>query len=105
MSLKPLGIVKNIVETAGMGISYAYEDLVFLEHYSYLLQFTDNDREVLVHINTEADKQTVAGDIIRLQEIAGDYEMRFIKGTAYSLNQEDDENIRLEFAEHGTESL
>ena len=60
--LKPLGMVKTIVEAAGMGISYAYDDLVFLEHNSFLLQFTGNDHEITVHVNSEADEAAVHGD-------------------------------------------
>lgn len=97
MNSKPLGIVKNIVEEAGMGISYAYEDLVFLEHNSFLLQFTENGQEVVVHKNSEADDVTVSRDISRLQEIALNQGMQFIIGNTYSLSQGDDENIRIEF--------
>jgi hypothetical protein len=97
MKMKPLGMVKNIVEEAGMDISYAYEDLVFLEHNSYLLQFTGNDREVLVHQNSEADESMISRDISRLQEIALRHKMRFLAGQNYVLSQDDDENIRLEF--------
>lgn len=41
MGLKPLGRVKDIVEAAGMTISYVYEDLVFIDHNAFLLQFTE----------------------------------------------------------------
>ncbi len=97
--MNPLGIIKNIVDEAGMGISYVYEDLVFLEHNSYLLQFTDNDQEVLVHKNSEAEEAMVSCDINRLQEIALSNKMRFVAGNVYLLSQDDDENIRLEFVE------
>ncbi len=96
--MKLLGVVKNIVETAGMGISYAYEDLIFLEHNSFLLQFTDNDQEVLVHINNEADEATVNRDIGKLQEVARIHKMRFVTGDVYVLSQDNDENIRIEFS-------
>ena len=98
MSLKPLGMVKTIVEAAGMGISYAYEDLVFLEHNSFLLQFTDNDHEVMVHVNSEADEATVQGDIERLQEVARKFAMQFTRGTHYTLVPEGEEAIRIEFS-------
>lgn len=39
--LMKLGVVKEIVEATGMGVSYAYEDLIFLDHNALLLQFTD----------------------------------------------------------------
>ncbi len=95
----PLGIVKEIVENAGMGISYAYEDLVFLEHNSYLLQFTDNEAEVLIHINQEADQEAVSHDIGRLQEVAMNHTMRFVEGEKYTLSQEDGETIKLDFGD------
>lgn len=99
MSLNQLGVVKDIVEAAGMGVSYAYDDLVFLEHNSFLLQFTDNNDEVLVHVNSEADKAAVSDDVVKLQQVALVHEMRFIDGAVYTLRQDDDENIRIEFCE------
>ena len=97
--MNPLGVVKEIVETAGMGISYAYEDLVFLEHNSFLIQFTDNANEVLIHINQEAEQEVVNQDIGRLQEVAKNNAMRFLTGKKYLLSQADDETIRLDFSE------
>lgn len=97
--MNQLGLVKNIVEEAGMAISYAYEDLVFLEHNSFLLQFTDKDLEIMVHINSEADKDAVGHDIGRLQEIALGHKMKFIKGDEYTLSEADEENVTIEFLE------
>ncbi|MDG4474949.1 hypothetical protein [Thiovibrio frasassiensis] len=98
MGLKPLGKVKTIVEAAGMGISYAYDDLVFLEHNSFLLQFTDNDHEIMIHVNSEADEATVHGDIERLQEVARNQAMQFSRGTHYTLIPAGEDAIRIEFS-------
>ncbi|MBU3936619.1 MAG: hypothetical protein KJ555_01085 [Proteobacteria bacterium] len=98
MSLKPLGMVKTIVEAAGMGISYAYDDLIFLEHNSFLLQFTDNDHEVKIHVNSEADEATVQSDIERLQEVACKQAMQFSRGTRYTLIPDGEDAIRIEFS-------
>lgn len=98
MGLKPLGKVKTIVEAAGMGISYAYDDLVFLEHNSFLLQFTDNDREITVHVNSEADEATVHCDIERLQEAACNHTMQCARGGHYTLVPEGEDSIRIEFS-------
>lgn len=97
MGLKPLGMVKTIVEEAGMDISYAYEDLVFLEHSSFLLQFVDNDLEMKVHVNSEADEVTVRGDIARLQDIALRHGMEFVCDGLYTLTMEGEDGIRIEF--------
>lgn len=95
--MRPLGVVKEIVESVGMSISYAYEDLVFLAPNALLLQFTDNDELVLIHINIEAARDIVGGDIARLREAGLGRGLRFDTGHYYSVTQTDDENIRIEF--------
>ena len=97
MALRPLGLVKEIVESAGMGISYAYEDLVFMEHNAFLLQFTKDDKVVLIHFNKEADESELQEDIARLKDAASAHEMSFEAGTTYTITQADGENIRIEF--------
>jgi hypothetical protein len=98
MGLNPLGTVKTIVEAAGMGISYAYDDLVFLEHNSFLLQFTGHGHEVTIHVNSEADEATVHGDIERLRQVALDHAMQFTRGTHYTLVPAGEDAIRIEFS-------
>ena len=98
MGLKPLGKVKTIVEAAGMGISYVYDDLVFLEHNSFLLQFTNNDHEITVHVNSEAEEPTVHGDIERLQAAACNHAMQCTRGGHYTLVPEGEDSIRIEFS-------
>ena len=98
MALRPLGIVKEIVESAGMGISYAYDDLVFMEHNAFLLQFAENGKSVFIHMNEEADKKAIQGDIDRLKQVAQAHEMNFEDGTTYNMSQDSDETLRIEFA-------
>jgi sRNA-binding carbon storage regulator CsrA len=99
MGIRQLGIVKEIVESAGMGISYTYEDLVFIEHNAFLLQFTDKGNEMLIHVNQEADGLAIQGDIARLKTEASTRKMIFREGIYYTVNQGDEENIHLEFVE------
>lgn len=98
MKTNPLGVVKNILERVGMDISFAYEDLIFLEHTGFLLQFSDNDKEILVHMNSEADEAMVSRDIGTLVETALHHDMRFLKGQRYTLAKEDEEHIRIKFS-------
>ena len=97
--MNQLGVVKNIVEEAGLGISYAYEDLVFLDHNSYLLQFTDKEQKVFVCINKEADLAALAPEIARLTAIAIGHKMKFVGGDQYTLSEADDESVTIEFYE------
>ena len=96
--MNALGIVKQIVEEAGMGISYVYEDLIFVEHNAYLLQFTEKEQEVMIHKNNEADETMLSLDIGRLQEVALDKGMRFLRGQNYTMDQDEEEQVRLEFS-------
>ncbi|MCI5140524.1 MAG: hypothetical protein D3909_02100 [Candidatus Electrothrix sp. ATG1] len=94
---RKLGLVKEIVEAAGMGISYAYEDLVFLDHNALLLQFTEESEQVLVRINREADRRIVAETVSLLKLEAQEKAMAFIDSGEYALSQGEGENITIEF--------
>jgi len=97
MSLKQLGLVKEIVESVGMNISYASDDLVFLDHNAFLLQFTEESDKLLLHCNCEADKDSIRDAIAILKGAALGNAMTFVDGSDYSLSQADDENINIEF--------
>ncbi|MEN8141630.1 MAG: hypothetical protein ABFR97_10450 [Thermodesulfobacteriota bacterium] len=95
----PLGIVKQIVEEAGMDIAYVYEDLVSLNHNGFMLQFTENDQEVLLHINHGADGEQVGSDITTLVTVAKGHGLTFAKGQFYILTDGQDETVNIQFSE------
>ncbi len=95
--LLKLGVVKETVEAIGMGVSYTYEDLIFLDHNALLLQFTDESDKVLVHINQEADTEPIPAIIAALKQAALEREMTFLDGSTYALTQGEDEQINIEF--------
>ena len=97
MSLNPLGKITTIVESAGMGISYAYDDLVFLNHNAFLLEFTANAKEILIHTNSEAEGGEIKDSVGKLKNIAAAHDVTFTDGGLYTLTQMDEENIRIEF--------
>lgn len=97
MALKQLGIVRNIVESVGMEIGHAYDDLIFLDHNAFLLQFTDEENRVIIHCNSEADKAATKDAVDILKGAALANEMTFVEGSDYLIAQVDDENLRVEF--------
>lgn len=97
MALRPLGIVKEIVEAAGMGISYVYDDLVFVDHNAFLLQFTDGAGELLVRVNRCTGGNELDAASVRLKQEASIREMTFIDGGRFEISQDDDDKIRIEF--------
>ena len=100
-----LGVVKEIVEAIGMGISYAYEDLVFLDHNALLLQFTQDSDMVLVHTNREAATEPAQATLAALQQAAQEKEMTFLAGRAYALTQGEGEQVNIEFIPQQGETL
>lgn len=100
MHLRPLGLLKELVETSGMGISYAYEDLVFLDHNAFLIQFGDDGRTVFIHTNSEADAAETAEGISRLKKAASETnDIAIVDGIFYTLTQAEDYSISIEFHE------
>jgi len=104
MTLYPLGTVMEIIESIGaadgapdLGFSYAYEDLVFLTHNAFLLQFTPNGKEMLIHRNVEADEDEVSPGIAALMRAGAKERMFFSEGRQYRMKQEDDEHISIDF--------
>ena len=97
MTLRPLGKVKELVESIGMGMSFAYEDLVFLEHNAFILQFGEDNKSLVVHTNEEADLKELAAGLASLEKAAAAYAFQIVKGKAYRLSQAGDEKITLEF--------
>lgn len=97
MALRPLGKVKELVESVGMGLSFAYEDLVFLEHNAFLLQFGEDKESLIVHINEQAARDEVTEGLSNLEKAASSYAFKLIKGKDYRLTQAGDEKITLEF--------
>ncbi|HSH14339.1 MAG TPA: hypothetical protein VLA15_11330 [Desulfurivibrionaceae bacterium] len=95
--LYPLGKVKQIVEAVGMDISYAHEDLVFLEHNAFLLQFTDHADEIRLHRNIEAEAGALADVLVLLRVAAAGVGLELTEGEPYRLTPVDGENIQLEF--------
>ncbi|KPK35093.1 MAG: hypothetical protein AMK70_06050 [Nitrospira bacterium SG8_35_1] len=99
MTLHPLGKLKELIESVGMGISYAYDDLVFLEHNAFIMQFGDDHNTILIHTNYQADQNQVGEGIGKLKMAASSTDLNFILGSSYTLTQADGKNISIEFHE------
>jgi len=98
MITRELGLVREVLEGAGMELSYAYDDLVFVGHNGFLLQFTDWQRELLIHTNVEAKADEMAGAIGMLQQKASDVGLVFSLGKQYRITPSSGgESIQLEF--------
>ena len=97
MKERKLGVVKEIIEEAGMSISHVYEDLVFLNHNAMLIQFTEDSGTVLLRINREAEKEAAGNGAALLKQAALEREMQLVDSGSYALAQDGQEQVRIEF--------
>lgn len=95
--IKPLGKITALLADLGLEVTYAYDDLVFVQHSAFLLQFTDEPNVLKLFTNSECDPReanSVASNIVLSFDKSG-----FVANPSgrYTLFQNDDETLKLEF--------
>lgn len=97
---RPLGLIKEVIETTGLEITHVFEDLVFIEHNSYLLQMGERGEEVRLYFNSESTAG-MRGDIARqLTEEGGKRGLTIERrGTFRVAQDEGGASFQLEFLE------
>jgi hypothetical protein len=96
--LKPLGIIKEMLDGIGLQITYAYDDLIFVEHTAFLLQMGESSKEVLLYFNTESANDKRNEITTLLQECGRQYRFQVNRKGTYSLVQnEEQKELQLQF--------
>jgi hypothetical protein len=95
--IKPLGKITAILADLGLEVTYAYDDLVFVQHSAFLLQFTDNPVALKMFIHTDCEP-AVAEEVEKqiIEALANDG-FSIVPSGQYSISENDDETINLEF--------
>ncbi len=96
MRTTPLGTVTEILESVNLAVLHAYDDLVFLEQPDYLLQFTENDEKILVHVNEITEEECMETSLSVLQKKAKQFTMQFVRGSYFRVSQTDREHLHVE---------
>ena len=61
MNLRPLGLAKETIDDLHLEVVHAYDDLLFVEHNLFLVQFDDRQqRNFKVFFNVECEDGTAA---------------------------------------------
>jgi hypothetical protein len=95
--LRPLGIVKEIVEEIGHEITYAYDDLVFIEHNDFLLQFIPEPNRIDLFFNTECPPDEADAIALQLVPTAAVKGLTVKRSGTYSINPSEDDNLTITF--------
>jgi len=97
--LRPLGIIKDLVEAIGLDISYMYDDLLFIEHNAFLLQMSETDGAMLGLWFNEESTPGERPQILTNLQVEGRKLSLHIeeKGTYTLTGEEEGESFQLEF--------
>ncbi len=97
--LRPLGLIKQMIDETGLSVTHVWDDLVFIEHNAYILQMGEKGEDVLLHFNTESDEDKRDEITATLMLLGKESGLKVNRAGTYSLKQRDDENIDIEFHE------
>ena len=88
MRFRPLGIVKEVIQAAGMQVTYTYDDLVFIEHNPIIVQFDDNNKKNLkVYFNVDCETVVVQKIEKKLNDAATEREFTIAKTGEFEMVQ------------------
>lgn len=94
---RQLGKITALLAEMGLEVTYAYDDLVFVQHSAFILQFTDDPARLKLFINTEcepAEADRVSATLIRE---FGKESFGVISAGRFFLTPNDDETLNIEF--------
>ncbi|MCF8382706.1 MAG: hypothetical protein K9G39_03780 [Chlorobium sp.] len=96
-SLRPLGTVMQLLEELGHEVTYAYEDLVFVNHSDFLLQFGETGSVMHLFFNSDCPKKNADSIEESLIPAADKKGLSISKKGRYSLSEQPDENLQIRF--------
>lgn len=102
VSERPLGLILNVLEQMGLDISYAYDDLVFVENNTILLQMESVNKEVSFFFNEDLypeERPALQEKLINAGKNEG---LSFSYKGLYSIKAEEDEMVSIKFKPENT---
>ncbi len=100
---KPLSRIQILVEKLGLKITYAYDDLVFVEHNAFLIKMGERGEDVSVYVNVDADKKLYPAIIDKFVDDGKKEELIVTYNGKFKLTDAGNEQIQIEFLEKSRE--
>lgn len=97
MMQRQLGKITAVLAGLGLEVTYAYDDLIFVQHSAFILQFTDDSAQLKLFINTECDPaeaNNVASTIVLEFDNAG---FSITPVGRFFLTPNEDQTLNIEF--------
>lgn len=99
--IRPLGIIKTLVESLGYQVTHCYEDLIFFEHNAFLLRMEEKGEEVSIFFNHESEADKRAGIAEAFMHAGNQYHLTITRKGTYRLTPNPADNtLSLEFREN-----
>jgi hypothetical protein len=99
---RPLGIVKGALEPLDVEVTYVYEDLIFIKHNHFLLQFGEVGEKMFFHRNSEIDIDEAMRQFEIISTSLSEEGLDLTYQGRYLLEEKDDGTMSLEFHEEMT---
>lgn len=88
MKSRPLGVTKEIIQAAGLQVTYTYDDLVFIEHSPVIVQFDDkNKKNLKVYFNVDCETAAVEKIEKKLNDAATEREFTITNSGEFEMGQ------------------
>ncbi len=99
---RPLGILKNVLDSLGFQVTHCYEDLVFVEHNAFLLRMEEKGEEVSLFFNTDSEADKRAGIAEALYSAGSRYRLAITTKGTYRLtpNERNKNSLDLDLREN-----
>jgi len=97
LPLRPLGTVQDMLAQLGHEITYAYDDLVFVQHNPFLLQFGATGDRLFFYANVEEPAVETGRHFDNLLAQAESRGITLINRGSYEISQGEGENLSLAF--------
>lgn len=101
MQLRPLGIAKEIIQATGLDVTYTYDDLVFIEHSPFIIQFNDkNPKNLKLFFNRECEEDAARKIEEQLNNAAAEREFSITLSGEFEMKQKKgSDEIEIKFIE------
>ncbi|MDF7801119.1 hypothetical protein P4C99_16705 [Pontiellaceae bacterium B1224] len=96
--VKPLGKITAILADLGLEVTYAYDDLVFVQHSAFLLQFTDEPTTLKLFINTECEPDVATEVQSNMLEAHAKAGYSLIPSGQFTISENEGETLDLTFS-------
>lgn len=99
MTEKPLGKITARLADLGLEVTYAYDDLIFVQECAFLIQFTDDPTVLKLFINTECVPAVAEGMAQKMSDAFAGEGFETISAGRYFITPNEDNTVKLEFNE------